>query len=502
MGRVLFLLFKQLDTKSTSIPQTYFNLLFNRALSYTNKVPRDGLFSRIILIGSPNADVAPILDQWVNEGSKVRTVQLQSIIRALRARNRFNQALEVSEWMSSRRVCPFFPGDHAVQLDLIGKVRGIDAAESYFEKMTEKSEKIYGALLSCYIRELLVDKSLSLFSKMKEMGFATNALTYSDIMSLYLYMEQPEKIPDVLSDMRANGVLPNNFIYRICLKSYGLRSDFESIEKLMKEVESQVHIPIHWSVYSTAASIYSKAGFTEKAQHYLKKAEGMINKDPHGYNTLITIYASRGDKSQVKRLWGMKKTASGRQLNNNDYKTMMISLIKLDEFEEAKELFKEWESAGTLYDFRIPNVLLIEYTRGGLVREAEAFLDKIIEKGRSPIPNSWGIIASGYVDQGNMEKALQCMRKAFELQPQHEGWLPKPRVVTSILNWLGEKGEVEQVEEFVNDLRRIVPMDRAMYHALIKAHVRDGNEVDGILQDMKADNIDVDEETKKILGLI
>lgn len=36
----------------------------------------------------------------------------------------------------------------------------------------------------------------------------------------------------------------------------------------------------------------------------------------------------------------------------------------------------------------------------------------MVEKGRTPIPNSWAIVAAGYVAKENMEKAFKCMKEA------------------------------------------------------------------------------------------
>ena len=185
--------------------------------------------------------------------------------------------------MSSKGLCPFSPGDCAVQLDLIGRVRGLNAAESYFHILNEqeKIDKAYGALLNCYVREGLVDKSVSHLQKMKEMGFASSALNYNGLMCLYTHTGQLEKIPDVLSDMKKNGLSPNNFSYRMCMNFYGARFDLESVEKLLKEMESQPHISIDWTTYSTLANLYIKAGLKEKALIFLKKSEERVYAKTH-----------------------------------------------------------------------------------------------------------------------------------------------------------------------------------------------------------------------------
>lgn len=41
--------------------------------------------------------MVPVLDQWVGEGKKIKEFELQRIVKTLRARKRYKQALEVSE---------------------------------------------------------------------------------------------------------------------------------------------------------------------------------------------------------------------------------------------------------------------------------------------------------------------------------------------------------------------------------------------------------------------
>ncbi|CAM8903172.1 hypothetical protein QQ045_010551 [Rhodiola kirilowii] len=143
--------------------------------------PRNNLFSRISPLGSPDIRVTPILDKWVEEGKKVRDMELKHIIRDLRKRRRFTQALEVSEWLSVRENFEVSDSDHAVQLDLIGRVHGIDAAK--------------------------------------------------DI-----------------------GVSPDCFSYRICINLYGVKSDIESMEKVVKEMEEDPYISMDWNTYANAST--------------------------------------------------------------------------------------------------------------------------------------------------------------------------------------------------------------------------------------------------------
>lgn len=368
--------------------------------------------------------------------------------------------------MCSKGLFSLTTRDFAVQLDLIGRVRGLDSAEKYFGSVSNQEEigKLYGALLNCYVREGLVDKSLAHMQKMKEMGFASSPLCYNDIMCLYLKTGQADKVPNVLSEMKENGVLPDNFSYRICISSYGAKSDVISMEKVLKEMESQTHISMDWTTYSMVASFFIKASMHEKAISYLRKCEDKVDQDALGFNHLISHYTSLGHKDEVMRLWALQKKC--KKQVNRDYITMLSSFVKLELLEEAENLLVEWESSCECYDFRVPNIVLIGYSQKGLIERAEKMLRNIIKDGRIPSPNSWGIIAAGYLEKQNLEKAFQSMKEALAVKEQNKGWRPKPSVFSSILRWLSENGRYEELKEFLSSLKTVPSMDGKLNNAL------------------------------------
>ncbi|KAK9085246.1 hypothetical protein Sjap_025657 [Stephania japonica] len=472
-------------------------LLTIRSLSTLKRHPNPNLYTTInSLYGNPNRSVVPKLDQWVETGRKVQVSDLQRIIRNLRRRGRYSQALQVSEWMENQGICSL-PSDHAVRLDLIGHVHGVESAETYFNSMRDpdRTVKAYGALLNCYVRAGSTIKSLSLVQKMKDMGFLLSHLVYNDLMCLYTKISEHEKVPRLLAEMKANNVSPNNFSYRICLNSYGVRSDIESMERLLEQMENDSDISMDWTTYSVVANHYIKAGLPDKAKVALEKSEQLLSKaDGPGYAHLITLHSSLQNKGCMLRLWHLKKTALNRH-TNMDYAVMLGSLLKLGEFEEAETLMEMYESSGNNYDFRVPNVLLLGYSQNGEAEKAEAMLRGLVEKGRVAIPSSWSIVAAGYARKNEMTKAVECMKRALTISvDEHCDWSPALDAIASMLHWLGDEGTIDEVEAFVELLKSRIPMNRDMYYALINANVKVGREVDDLVERMKVDKIDVDEK--------
>lgn len=404
--------------------------------------------------------------------------------------------------MSGHGDCVFTPTEHAVHLDLIGRVHGYPCAEIYFDNLAEqdRTNKTYGALLHCYIRQRQTDKALSHLQKMKEMGVALSPLTYNGFMSLYAKKGENEKVYDVLKDMRNEGVLPDLFSYKICINAYGAKSDIQGMEHIFKEMESQPDIVVDWNAYAAVANHYIKAGLMDKASDALDKAEERLdNKDGLAYNHLISLYSLMGKTYDVLRIWDLQKS-NGKKCINKDYIVMMQALARLGEFRECEELLAEWESSGNCYDYRVPDALVTGYCNKGSYDNAKSLLEELANKGRHATPDSWERVATLFLEKKETKAALYCMKAAISFRPKSKGWKPNPKLITSLLNTLGEEGSAEDVEAFVASLKLVVLLNREMYHALLKAYIRDHREVNGLMKKMKADGIDEDEETKEILS--
>jgi len=71
--------------------------------------------------------------------------------------------------MSNERNLHLLSGDIAIRLTLIGKVRGLDQAEKYFNSVphTSKDFKVYGALLHCYAQYNSVEKAELIMKKLR-----------------------------------------------------------------------------------------------------------------------------------------------------------------------------------------------------------------------------------------------------------------------------------------------------------------------------------------------
>ncbi|OMP07832.1 pentatricopeptide repeat-containing protein [Corchorus capsularis] len=99
---------------------------------------RDTLGYRLIGLLYPKRSAAVTIRKWKEEGRTVRKYELNRVVRELRKLKRYKHALEICEWMGLQQDIKLLPGDYAIHLDLIAKIRGLASAEKFFEDLPDQ----------------------------------------------------------------------------------------------------------------------------------------------------------------------------------------------------------------------------------------------------------------------------------------------------------------------------------------------------------------------------
>ncbi|XVE61330.1 hypothetical protein DITRI_Ditri06bG0031000 [Diplodiscus trichospermus] len=406
------------------------------------------LFRRISPLGMQS--IVPVLDQWVEEGNPVKKNGLQIYIKLLRSYKRYAQALEMSLWMTDKRYFSMTASDVAVRLDLIGKVRGIEHAENYFNSVPKQLKvlEVYCALLNCYASMRSVEKAETVMQKMRALGFDRSALSFNVLLGLYYKTGNYMKMKTLTYEMEENGITPDTNTYSILLSANAAQCSVDGIDKVLQMAEYDSNLALNWSFYTTAGEAYIKVGDLDKALAMLKKSEELLEGRGIAYNYVLTQYAKLGKKEEVLRIWELygKKT----KVFNTGYIAMITSLLKFDDIETAEKIFNTWESQipQTLsYDIRIPNFLLGAYSRKGLLEKSETFLNRIILKGGKPNFMTWYYFARVLLWENEMEKAVEALKEAILISVP--SWKPDEESLVACLKYLKEEGDMDKSEKFI-----------------------------------------------------
>ncbi|XP_058085815.1 pentatricopeptide repeat-containing protein At4g02820, mitochondrial [Magnolia sinica] len=457
---------------------------------------RDTLGRRLLSLIFPKRSAVVTLRKWAEEGKPLRKYELNRVVRELRNFKRYKHALEICEWMRTQQDIKLLPGDYAVHLDLIAKVRGLPSAEKFFEDLPEKmrGQTTCTALLHNYVRNKLSAKAEALIDKMSECGFLKSPLPYNHMVTLYIVTGQFEKIHTMIEEIKKK-TSPDVFTYNLWLNACAIGNDVEGAEKVFLELKKD-KIPADWVTYSTLAGIYISTNLPEKARDALQEIEKRVSrKERVAYCSLITLYANLWSKDDVYRIW-KKMKAFFLKMNDAEYTSMISSLVKLGDIKEAEGLYDEWCSISGTRDSRVPNILLAAYVKESTMDKAKKFHELTVERGIVPCYSTWEILARGYISAGEMDKVLDCLKKAFSSVRK---WEPNDEIVQTVFSNLEMQGDIKGAEQFLAMLRDVGHMTTGIYNSLLRTYARAGKMPLIVVERMKKDNVELDEETDRLI---
>ncbi|KAI8525516.1 hypothetical protein RHMOL_Rhmol13G0236200 [Rhododendron molle] len=371
--------------------------------------------------------------------------------------------------MSDKRYIPLSNADAATRLLLIFKVHGLEQAEKYFNNLHQelKGFEVYTALLNCYADEKSVEKAESFMQKLRDMGFDRTPFCYNILLNLYYRIGSSEKLDSLMHEMEEKGCYDDHTL-AIRLSAYAAASDSDGIDSIVEKMESDPRVIMKGSTYAIAADGYLKVGQLDRALEMLKKLEGCIATEKRknvSFYVLLRLYANAGNKDELYRIWNLYK--ENVKICNKGYITMLSSLLKFNDIEGAEKIFKEWESRGLSYDFRIPNYLIDAYSRNGNMGKAEALLHNGIRKGGKPDFTTWYCLTGGYILDNQVPKAAEALEKAMFFTPSSKIRKIQKDTLVTCLEYLEGKGDVERAEEFISLLRTERIFSAAVHEKLL-----------------------------------
>ncbi|KAL5205968.1 hypothetical protein ABZP36_034177 [Zizania latifolia] len=458
----------------------------------------DTLGRRLLMLIYPKRSAAVVLRRWAEEGRTVKKYQLNRVVRELRKYHRFKHALEICEWMRTQPEMRLLPGDHAVHLDLVAKVRGLPSAEKFFEDMPERAKgpSTCHALLHAYVQNGEREKAEAMFDEMAKAGYLTYALPFNHMMSLYMSSGELEKVPEMIKELRRY-TLPDLVTYNIWLTYCSKKNSVKSAEKVYDLMRDDRVAP-DWMTFSLLGSIYINAGLHVKGRDALVEMEKRASrKERAAYSSLLTLYASLPDRGNLDRVWS-KMRETFRKFSDTEYKCMLTSLTRFGDIAEAENIYSEWESASGTRDSRIPNTILSFYIKNGMMEKAEGFLDRIVQKGVKPSYSTWELFVWGYLGHEGMDKVFECLEKALS---SLDKWNPNAQLAMAMYSQIEKRGDIEAAEKLLVMLREAGYVTTDIYNSVLRTYAK--AELMPLIVDerMDQDKVAMDDETRRLLRL-
>ncbi|ESW20375.1 hypothetical protein PHAVU_006G203700 [Phaseolus vulgaris] len=351
-------------------------------------VEGDDLRSIILRLRLPKRSATNILQKWVLQGNTVTLSQLRDISKELRRSQRYKHALEISEWMVSHEQYELSDSDYAVRIDLMCKVFGIDAAERYFEglPLATKTTETYTALLHSYAGAKLTDKAEELYQRIKDSNLCFDALTYNEMMTLYMSVGQFEKVPSVVEELKQQKVSPDIFTYNLWISSCAAILNIDEVRRILDEMSHGTGSNESWIRYLNLANMYISVGHLGNASsNTLVETEKRITQGQWiTYDFLIILYGGLGSKDKLDQIWNSLRMTKQKMISRN-YICIISSYLILGHSKEVSEIIDQWkQSTTTDFDMLACKKIMVGFRNIGLAEIANNLNKILIENDLSP----------------------------------------------------------------------------------------------------------------------
>ncbi|KAG7945926.1 hypothetical protein I3843_14G012100 [Carya illinoinensis] len=435
------------------------------------------------IMDSPSQSVASILDKWVEEGNDLEQLRISGIIISLRRRRMYSKALQFSEWLETTKQVALTERDYAARLDLIVKVKGIQKAEKYVERIPTsfKGELVYRTLLAGCVHFVNMNKAETVFEKIRELELPITVFAFNQMIILYKRLDK-RKVADVLSLMEKENVKPSLLTYKLLIDIKGESNDIEGMEQLFETMKAEGVSPdVH--VLTVLAKHYISGGLKHKAENVLKEiGEEKLKGSFGAHRALLGLYASLDKTDEVARIW--------KECELDPRMSECIAAIeawgKLGKVEEAEAVFEIMLQKWKRLSSRQYCALLKVYVDQKLVTKGKEFVKRMEDSGCWVGPLAWDALVRLSLIAGELEKADSILHKAAQQNRERASF----STYIVVMEQYAKRGDVHNAEKLFHRMRqcgytgRLKPFD-----ILIQAYINAKVPAYGFLERMKAENI-------------
>lgn len=390
--------------------------------------------------------------------------------------------MQLSEWLEANKRLEFIERDYASRLDLIAKVRGLQKAENYVEKIPKsfRGEVIYRTLLANCVVANNTKKAEEIFNKMKDLDFPITSFSCNQLLLLYKRHDK-KKIADVLLLMEKENVKPTLFTYKLLIDTKGQSNDITGMDQIVETMKAEGIEP-DIPTQAIIAKHYASGGLKDKAEAILKEIEGDNLKDRWAIRVLLPLYAQLGKADDVSRVWKACESSPGLE----DCMAAIDAWGKLKKINEAEAVFDRMVKTWKTLNSRHYSVILRVYANNKMLTKGKDLVKRMAESGCRIGPLTWDALVRLYVEAGEVEKADSILQKATQ-QSQMKAMFSS---YMTIMEQYAKRGDIHNSEKLFHRMRQAGYVGRGrQFQALVQAYINAKVPAYGIRERMKADNL-------------
>lgn len=283
------------------------------------------------------------------------------------------------------------------------KLKNLDSARMYFDKMPERSVISWNAMLSGYAQSGAAVETLRLFNDMLDSGNEPDETTWVIVISSCSSLGDPYVAESLVKKLYRKNVHSNYYVKTALLDMHAKCGNLEAAQNIF----DQLGVYRNSITWNAMISAYVRVGDISSARNLFEK---MPERNTISWNSMIAGYAQNGESIAAIDLF---KEMISRKNSRPDEVTMVsvisacghLGALQLGNW--AVSILKEHHINLTISGY---NSMIFMYSRCGSMEDASRTFQDMAT--RDVV--SYNSLISGYAAHGHGVKALELLSKMEE----------------------------------------------------------------------------------------
>eukprot|EP01018_Ginkgo_biloba_P003254 Gb_38114 [translate_table: standard] len=432
------------------------------------------LSTRVEKLGR-SQNIVLAFQSWMGEGRPVQRGDIFHTINRLRKLHKYHRALQVAEWVLRERPYKLKEIDYSYVLEFTGRVHDISRAEKLFMHVPSEfqNELLHNNLVMGCLEKRLVGKTLQYMKKMRELSLPIAPMIYNRLILLYESLARKKHIPSILTQMKADGVVPNTCTYNILLNIKAKDHDIEGMQKVFDGMK-QSDVQPNEITYCILANAYARARLYTVAESYVEAAEkARTDTNWSTLDMLVSLYGSLGKEKDLERVWKLVEKLP--DIRSKSYVQAVEAFGKIGHIEKAEEIWQEMKSKKGVKLTEHFNAIIAVYGRHGFVEKASTIFNEMQAASCKPNAITYHHLILVCLKADMVDEALQSIGMAENFMITNGVRRSTPWLETTLLivDVFANKGDVKLAERFFKDIKKTkYGRYTFVYNTLLKAYVK------------------------------
>ncbi|KAG5040823.1 hypothetical protein JHK85_013299 [Glycine max] len=340
------------------------------------------------------------------------------------------------------------------------------------------TEDAFVSLIDSYGRAGIVQESVKLFKKMKELGLDRTVKSYDALFKVILRRGRYMMAKRYYNAMLLEGVDPTRHTFNILLWGMFLSLRLDTAVRFYEDMKSRGILP-DVVTYNTLINGYFRFKKVDEAEKLFVEMKGRdIVPNVISFTTMLKGYVAAGRIDDALKVFEEMK-GCGVKPNVVTFSTLLPGLCDAEKMAEARDVLGEMVER---YIAPKDNALFMKMMscqcKAGDLDAAADVLKAMVRLSIPTEAGHYGVLIESFCKANVYDKAEKLLDKLIEkeivLRPQNDSEM-EPSAYNLMIGYLCEHGRTGKAETFFRQLLKKGVQDSVAFNNLIRGHSKEGN---------------------------